>query len=85
LPGARVNYARTRAEAFDEAEPLADRGRELSEDNDATSQAMWRQVQALVRAHRGEHEDAERLAREAVDIAEATDGLAMQRSFTSQL
>jgi ATP/maltotriose-dependent transcriptional regulator MalT len=35
-------------------------------------------VQALVHAHRGEHADAEQLAREAVAITEQTDGLNFQ-------
>jgi tetratricopeptide (TPR) repeat protein len=39
---------------------------------------MWRQVQALVYAHRGQHEEAERLAREAVAFAEGMDGLNFQ-------
>ena len=39
------------------------------------TQTLWRQVQARVHAHRGEHTEAERLAREAVEIAERTDGL----------
>jgi tetratricopeptide (TPR) repeat protein len=60
---------------YDEAEPLAEQGRTLGEEQDATTQALWRQVRALVLAHRGEHSEAERLAREAVDIIERTDGL----------
>jgi len=36
---------------------------------------LWRQVQARVHAHRGEHAEAERLAREAIEIAELTDAL----------
>ena len=39
---------------------------------------LWRQVQARVHAHRGEHAEAERLAREAVAIAERTDGSELQ-------
>jgi tetratricopeptide (TPR) repeat protein len=39
---------------------------------------MWRQAQALVEAHRGAHAEAERLAREAVEIAGQTDGLNYQ-------
>ena len=38
----------------------------------------WRQVQALVLAHRGEHAEAERLAREAVAGIEQTDSLTFQ-------
>jgi class 3 adenylate cyclase len=63
---------------FDEAEALARRGRELGDEQDVASQAAWRQVQALVESHRGEHAQAERLAREAVAITEKTDGLNFQ-------
>ena len=45
-----------------------------------TAQASWRQTQALVHAHRGEHAEGERLAREAVAIMEQTDGLNFQGS-----
>ncbi len=62
----------------DEAEPLAQRGRELGAEGDVLTQMLWRQVQALVCAHRGQHEEAERLAHEAVALAERTDGLNMQ-------
>ena len=57
----------------DEAEPLAQRGRERAAQHDAAAQTMWRQVQALVDAHYGRHNRAEQLAREAVAIAETTD------------
>jgi len=63
---------------YDEAEPLAQVGRELGDEKDASTQMVWRQVQALVDAHRGEHAEAERLAREAVEIGERTDGLNYQ-------
>jgi tetratricopeptide (TPR) repeat protein len=62
----------------DEAEPLAHVGRELGDKKDASTQMVWRQAQALVHANRGEHADAERLAREAVEIAEGTDALNYQ-------
>ncbi|MCA1679729.1 MAG: hypothetical protein LC777_12665 [Actinobacteria bacterium] len=38
----------------DEAEFLAQRGRELGSEHDLVTQALWRQVQALVHADRGE-------------------------------
>jgi tetratricopeptide (TPR) repeat protein len=60
---------------YEEAEPLAQLGRELGDEGDAATQMQWRQVQALVCSHRGQHEEAERLAREAVAIAEGTDAL----------
>ena len=62
----------------DEAEPLARLGRELGDEQDAWTQALWRQVQALVHARRGHHTQAEPLAREAVAIAERTDALNWQ-------
>jgi class 3 adenylate cyclase/tetratricopeptide (TPR) repeat protein len=60
---------------YDEAEPLAEQGRELGDERDYVTQMYWRQVKALVLAHRGEHREAERLARESVQVTEATDGL----------
>jgi tetratricopeptide (TPR) repeat protein len=62
----------------DEAEPLAQLGRELGDEQDLVTQMLWRQVQARVHAHRGKHAEAEPLAREAVEIAERTDGLNFQ-------
>jgi class 3 adenylate cyclase len=59
----------------DEAEPLAQVGRELANEQDFASQAFWRQAQALVHSARGEYEEAERLAREAVSFVEQTDSL----------
>jgi tetratricopeptide (TPR) repeat protein len=70
---------------FDEAEPLARRGRELAEEGDVTTQALWRQVQALVHAHRGEYAEGVGLAREAVVITEQTDGLNFQGSALCDL
>lgn len=63
---------------FDEAEALAQQGRALGDEQDATTQALWRQVQALVHARRGRHADAEALAREAVAIIDRSDGLSYQ-------
>jgi tetratricopeptide (TPR) repeat protein len=60
---------------YEEAEQLAQVGRELGDEEDLVTQMLWRQMQALVHAHRGEEAEAERLAREAVEIAERTDGL----------
>ena len=62
---------------FDEAEPLAQLGREEGDEEDPQVQALWRQVQARVLAYRGEFESAEALAREAIAIVEQTDGLNM--------
>jgi class 3 adenylate cyclase len=63
---------------YDEAEPLAQLGRELGEKQDAATQMLWRRVQALVQASRIEYAQAESLAREAVTISEQTDALNWQ-------
>jgi class 3 adenylate cyclase/tetratricopeptide (TPR) repeat protein len=59
----------------DEAEPLAHLGRELANERDTSSQALWRLALALVHSARGEHAEAERLAREGVAVLEQTDTL----------
>jgi len=61
-----------------EAMPLARAGRELGDPQDAVTQMLWRQVEALVIVRQGNHEEAERLAREAVAISDTTDGLNFQ-------
>jgi tetratricopeptide (TPR) repeat protein len=61
-----------------EAERYARLTRELEVRQNVLGEATWRQVQAVVQAHRGEHAEAEALAREAVGIAERTDGLNYQ-------
>ncbi len=58
---------------FDEAERLAEQGRELGQAEDPVTQSLWRQGMALVLAHRGEIEEGERLAREAAAIIQRTD------------
>jgi hypothetical protein len=58
---------------YDEAELLAQRGRELGHPADSMTQQTWRQTQALVHSARGQHVAAERLAREAVDFSLETD------------
>ena len=63
---------------FDEAEPLALQGQELGFDDDALTQSLWRQVAALVKSNRGDHSEAERLAREAVAITERTDAAVLR-------
>jgi class 3 adenylate cyclase/tetratricopeptide (TPR) repeat protein len=63
---------------YEDAEPLAQLGRELAAEQDLPAQAQWRRVQARVHAHRGERSEAEQLVREAVSIIEQTDALNMQ-------
>ena len=54
---------------YAEAEPLAEFARTLEFGDDVP----WRQAYALLNAHRGDHGEAEALAREAVAITERTD------------
>ena len=60
-------YAAGRPE---EADAWAERAAGLGADDDAMTQLLWRQVRAKVLAGRGENAEAERLAREAVAIAD---------------
>jgi tetratricopeptide (TPR) repeat protein len=57
----------------DEAEPLAQRGRELGDPEDNMTQTLWRQTQALVHSARGQHGEAEQLARGAVTLSLRSD------------
>jgi tetratricopeptide (TPR) repeat protein len=78
----RELYALGRVE---EAEELAQQGRELAAEEDFTPQVAWRQAQALVDASRGRYDEAQTLAREAVAIAEPTDALNWQGEAWSDL
>jgi len=60
---------------LDEADAWAGRSAELGASDDAFTQIDWRQVRAKVLARRGEHAEAERVARESVAIGEGTDFL----------
>jgi tetratricopeptide (TPR) repeat protein len=62
---------------YEEAEQCAIQARE-SRDDAPVTQALWRQVAALVAAHRGEHTDADRLAREALTHTHQTDSPKLQ-------
>ena len=59
----------------EEAEHFARVSAELAADDDLLSQAVWRGVQASILARRGELAEAERMARDAVALAERTDFL----------
>ena len=63
---------------YDEAEQLATQGRDLGDEHDPVTQSAWRRVAALVAAHRGEHTEAERLAREALAYSQQTDSPRLQ-------
>jgi len=68
---------------YEEAESLARQGRELAHEDDTGT--PWRQVAALVRAHHGDHAEAERLAREAVSLMQETDSPWWQGDALSDL
>ncbi len=60
---------------IDEADSWARRAAELCASDHAVTQMFLRQVRAKVLARRGEHAEAQRLAREAVAFIDATDSL----------
>jgi tetratricopeptide (TPR) repeat protein len=60
---------------YEEAEDLTHECEEAARPNDVHSQISWRSVRAKALARMGEHEQAERLAREALAYAEASDFL----------
>ena len=62
----------------DEAEQLAQKGRELGDPEDVWTQALSRQAQALVHSARGQHAEAVGIAEEAVDWWSRTDSLLRQ-------
>jgi class 3 adenylate cyclase/tetratricopeptide (TPR) repeat protein len=70
---------------YEEAEPQAQLGREQGDEHDVLTQALWRQVQALVDSHGGQHANAEALAREAVAIIDRTDALNFQAAALTDL
>jgi tetratricopeptide (TPR) repeat protein len=79
---AQALYALDRLE---EADAWAGRAAELGASDDAFTQMLWRQVRAKVLARRGEHAEAERLARDALAIAEETDMLNAQGDVYTDL
>jgi class 3 adenylate cyclase/predicted ATPase len=72
---ARALYALDR---LDEADAWAGRAAELGVIDDALTGMLWRRIRAKVCARRGDHAEAERLAREAVAICDATEMLDAQ-------
>jgi hypothetical protein len=67
---AQAIYAQGR---YGDAERFCDVSRSMAADDDVATQVMWRGVQAKILARRGRTEEADRLARAAVGIAEQTD------------
>jgi len=72
---AQTLYALDRLE---EADAWARRAEELGGSDDVWTQMLWRQARAKVLARRGEHAEAQRIAREAASIGDGTDILDMQ-------
>jgi tetratricopeptide (TPR) repeat protein len=60
---------------YDEAESLTHECEEACRANDVHSQILWRSVRAKVFARRRAFDDAERLGREAIEFAQASDFL----------
>ena len=63
---------------YDEADEAAAQARDRAHKDDLVTQSFWRQAAALVQAHRGDHAEAERLARDAVAFARSTDSPRVQ-------
>jgi tetratricopeptide (TPR) repeat protein len=68
----RVARAYCELGKLEQADTWAGRAAEAGATDDAITQMLWRQARAKVHARRGEHTPAERLAREAVEIGDAT-------------
>jgi tetratricopeptide (TPR) repeat protein len=75
---AEALYAQGR---LDEAEAAVRRSREAATSDDFNAQAGWRASQAKILARRGELEEAESLAREAIEIIDRSDELSHQGDF----
>jgi tetratricopeptide (TPR) repeat protein len=60
---------------LDEAEEWARKGLELADSDDMATQVQARFPLAKVLARRGRHPEAERMAREAIELVDATDAL----------
>ena len=87
LPLAAGNLAQAlyALDRLDQADTWAGRAAGLGSSDDAMKEMLWRQVRAKVLVRRGDHADAERLAREAVAIGEATDILDWQGDANADL
>jgi class 3 adenylate cyclase/tetratricopeptide (TPR) repeat protein len=69
----RLGRALLLAGRIDEAHAAAARAEELGDRDDIATQVLWRSVRSGVLARRGEHEQAQQLADEAVALVETTD------------
>jgi class 3 adenylate cyclase/tetratricopeptide (TPR) repeat protein len=79
---ARALYA---LDQLDEADAWAGRAAALGASDYAQKEMLWRRIRAKVCARRGEHAEAERLAREAVAICDETEMLDAQGDVYADL
>jgi tetratricopeptide (TPR) repeat protein len=70
---------------LDEADAWVSRASELGAKDDVWKEMIWRQVKAKVLARRGDHAEAERIARQAVEICDATELLNAQGDVYADL
>jgi tetratricopeptide (TPR) repeat protein len=70
-----AEYGRVLAQLgrYDEADALVETARRLSVPDDVSTEVDWRRAQALLHSARGQHADAERVAREAIVWARRSD------------
>ena len=73
-----VGQAMYELDLLDEADAWAKRSEELGASDNVWAQTLWRQVRAKLLARRGEHDEGQQAAREAVEISEDTDLLDSQ-------
>ena len=72
---ATYGWALARTGRLEEAEEFITKGREASPSDDWATQIVWREAMAVLEAQRGNLEEGERLAREAVALTEGVDYL----------
>jgi tetratricopeptide (TPR) repeat protein len=72
---AELSWVLARAHRDAEAERFTRIAAKLADEDDLTSQALWRWVRAVLMARRGEIEPAKALAHEATDLLSETDSL----------
>jgi tetratricopeptide (TPR) repeat protein len=70
---------------LDEADEWAGRAAELGASDDVATQIFWREGRAKVLARRGDYDEADRLAREAVALADETDDLTTRGDAYTEL
>jgi tetratricopeptide (TPR) repeat protein len=70
---------------LEEAEELSSWASRAGDADDFFEQVAWRQASALVQARRGDHAQARKLAREAVDLAAGSDWLNLRAETLEDL